>query len=328
MTSTDTTSTDTTSTDIRRRAVSFTSGGTRCDAWYFPPSPKSPFAGPDGVPVVVMAHGFCGTKDSGLEPFARRLADAGLGVLAFDYRHFGLSDGQPRQQVSMAGQAADYHAAIDAAGREPGVDSGRIVLWGLSQSGGHVLIVAAERVRRGLDDVAAVITAVPMVNGLAAGLHHYRQGGAGPMVRSTSTGIGSALRTKLGRRPLMMPVVGRPGERAALTNEGYLERYLAIAGPSWRNEVDASIGLELGSFRADKAAAEVAAPVLMQIADFDQGAPPHAAAKAGFAARAEVRHYPCDHFDIFAGVEGSWFETVVDHQIAFLARHLVNRNGR
>ena len=39
-----------------------------------------------------------------------------------------------------------------------------------------------------------------------------------------------------------------------------------------------------------------------------------------FAARAEVRHYPCDHFDVFAG--GDWFDHVVEHQIAFLARHL------
>ena len=48
-------------------------------------------AGPAGRPVVVMAHGLGGTKDSGLEPFAEGLAAAGLDVLAFDYRGFGAS---------------------------------------------------------------------------------------------------------------------------------------------------------------------------------------------------------------------------------------------
>ena len=94
-----------------REDVTFDSDGTDCHAWFFPAAAPSPFATADGVPVVVMAHGFGGTKDSGLEPFARRLADAGLAVFAFDYRGFGLSGGSPRQRVSMVSQIADYHAA-------------------------------------------------------------------------------------------------------------------------------------------------------------------------------------------------------------------------
>ena len=69
-----------------------------------------------------------------------------------------------------------------------------------------------------------------------------------------------------------------------------------------------------------KAAERITAPVLMQIADHDRGVPPQAAASAAFKAHAEVRHYPCDHFDIFAGHE--WFEPAVKHQISFLTRHL------
>lgn len=300
---------------MSRQTVTFDSHGTACDAWFFPGADDSPFDGPAGRPVVVMAHGFAGTKDSGLEPYARRLADAGLAVFAFDYRGFGLSEGAPRQRISMVDQADDYRSAIGEATRQSGVDAQRVILWGVSQSGGHALIVAAHR-----DDICAVITMVPMVNGLAAGVHHYPQVGASAMLRSTAVGIGSKLAAKAGRAPMMMPVVGRPGDKAALTSPGFYEDYLAIAGPSWRNEVDASVGLELGRFRADKAAELVDAPVLMQIADFDQAAPVHAAAKAGFAAHAEVRHYPCDHFDVFEG--NDWFEPAVNHQIGFLARHL------
>lgn len=306
---------------MTRQNVTFDSSGTACDAWFFPGAEHSPFDGPSGRPVVVMAHGFAGTKDSGLEPYAQRLSAVGLAVFAFDYRGFGLSGGQPRQRISMTAQQDDYRAAITAAAAQLGVDRQRIILWGVSQSGGHALIVAAERT-----DIAAVITMVPLVNGLAAGAHHFPQVGAAAMARSTATGIGSAIAGKLGRPAAMLSVVGRPGDRAALTSPGFYEDYLAIAGPSWRNEVDASVGLELGGFRADKDADKITAPVLMQIADFDQGAPPHAAAKAGFKAHAEVRHYPCDHFDIFAGKD--WFEPAVAHQLSFLTRHLAGTDAR
>ncbi|GAA3951924.1 alpha/beta hydrolase [Gordonia caeni] len=301
---------------MTRQDVDFVSAGTRCAGWFFPPTPESTFANDAGdVPVVVMAHGFCGTKDSGLEPFAEQMAEAGLAVFAFDFRGFGESRGEPRQRVSMSGQVEDYHAAITAAVAQPGVDSSAVVLWGVSLSGGHVLTVAAER-----DDIAAVISMAPLVSGLAAGVHHYPSVGAVAMARSTGRAVRSAVGTKLGGRPVLMPVVGPPGSRAALTSDGYLESYLAIAGPSWRNEVDASIGLELGAYRADRHADRIQAPVLMQICDVDRGAPPHAAAKAGFAARAEVRHYPCDHFDVFSGFD--WFTPAVTHQLQFLTRHL------
>ncbi|WP_228001818.1 alpha/beta hydrolase [Nocardia australiensis] len=297
--------------------VSFSSHGTQCDAWYFAGAPDGPFDGAAGRPVVVMAHGFGGTKDAGLEPFAERLGAAGLAVFAFDYRGFGTSDGHPRQRVSMAGQAEDYRAALNAAAAQPGVDPNRLVVWGISLSGGHALTVAAER-----RDVCAVVAVVPLVNGLAAGRTAFGQVGAAAIAKSTVSSVRSAVAGRFGGRRVMIPLVGRPGAQAALTADGYYESYTALAGPSWRNEVDAAIGLELGSYRADRRAAHITAPVLMQIADFDRAAPAHAAAKAAFAARAEVRHYPCDHFDVFAGSD--WFDTVLDHQLHFLIRHLTD----
>ncbi|TCJ97524.1 alpha/beta hydrolase [Nocardia alba] len=295
------------------RQISFLSQGTTCDGWFFPATPDGSHT---GAPVVVMAHGFGGTKDSGLAPFARRLADAGLAVLAFDYRGFGASDGQPRQRISMADQVRDYHAAIVAARAQPGVDPARIALWGISQSGGHALTVAADRT-----DISAVIAMVPMIDSLSAGRHALAQLGVGALTRSTMTGVRSAIAGRFGRAPIMMALAGKPGERAALTAEGYYESYTALAGPTWRNEIDAAVVLELGGYRADRHADRITAAVLVQIADFDRAAPPHAAAKAAFKARAEVRHYPCDHFDLFAG--NPWFETAVAHQAQFLRRHLL-----
>lgn len=288
--------------------VSFTSEGVACDAWHFTGTDE--LASDAGRPVVVMAHGLGGTKDSGLEPFAVGLAKAGLDVLAFDYRGFGASGGSPRQVVSMAGQLADYRAAMVAAARLPGVDPGRLVLWGVSLAGGHVLAAGARR-----DDVAAVVALTPLVDGVAAGRHALAHHKPSAMLRSTVAGV----RSRVGA-PVMMPVVAGPGELGALTLPGAREDYLALAGPTWRNEVDASVGLELGGHRPGREAQHLRCPLLVQIADFDRSAPPYAAAKAAFKGRAEVRHYPCDHFDVWPGKD--WFEPALAHQVAFLRRHL------
>lgn len=299
---------------MNRTTLTFDSAGTSCEAWHYA-AEHDGLATSSGRPVMVMAHGLAGTKDSGLEPFALAFAAAGLDVVAFDYRGFGASGGEPRQTVSLDAQVDDYRAAMRAAAALPGVDPNRIVLWGLSLSGGHVLCAAADRA-----DVAAVVSLIPMVDGIAAGRHALATHTPAEMLRATALGVRSRVNRKRGRGPVMMPVVGKPGEQATFTLPGALEDYLAIAGPTWRNEIAADVGLELSSRKPQAAAARIAAPLLVQIADFDQSAPPQAAAKAAFKGKAEVRHYPCDHFDIFAGKP--WHEPAVEHAVSFLTRHL------
>jgi pimeloyl-ACP methyl ester carboxylesterase len=301
-------------TAVKHDQVTFTSGGEEIDGWHFT-GVGDAFAGPAGRPVVVMAHGLGGTKDSGLEPFATGLAEAGLDVLAFDYRGFGASGGTPRQRASMAGQVEDYRSALTAAARLPGVDARRLVLWGVSLAGGHVFEVGAGR-----DDVAAVVSLTPLVDGMAAGRLAMKHHAPSSILRSTVAGVRSRVSGLRGGEPVTMPIVARPGEVGALSLPGHYESYLAIAGPTWRNEIDAAVGLELGGHRPGKLAKELRCPLLVQIADFDRSAPPHAAAKAAEAGRAEVRHYPCDHFDVWPGSD--WFDAVVEHQVMFLRRHL------
>ena len=142
--------------------ISFTSGHDRCAAWHFAASGEA-FAGADGRPCVVMAPGFASTRDTGgLVAYAEGFAAAGFDVVLFDYRGFAASGGSPRQLVSASRQRQDYHAAIAAARQLPGVDPERIVLWGISFSGGHVVRVAAEDAR-----VAAVMSVTPAVDGVA-----------------------------------------------------------------------------------------------------------------------------------------------------------------
>jgi uncharacterized protein len=294
--------------------VRFQSDGVTCEGWHFAAT-SDVLASAAGRPCVVMAHGLAGTRDSGLQPFAEALSEAGMDVLAFDYRGFGTSEGSPRQVVSMAAQRDDYRAALRAAASLVGVDTERLALWGVSMSGGHVLAVAAGR-----DDLAAVVAVAPLVDGLAAARHAVGRHPASQMLRATARGIGARTLSTVGREPLMMPVVAPPGEVGAFTLPGAQEAYFSIAGPAWRNEVNASVTTELGTRLPLRKAADITCPVLVQITDLDRSAPPQAAAKAAVRARARVHHYPADHFDVFPG--SAWHEPVVEDQVHFLAEVL------
>ena len=89
-----------------RHDVSFTSGEDTCAAWLYLP------AGVASPPVVILGHGLGATREMRLDAFAERFAQAGIAALAFTYRHFGDSGGQPRQLLSIKRQLADWDAAI------------------------------------------------------------------------------------------------------------------------------------------------------------------------------------------------------------------------
>src|SRR5215471_19974352 len=120
--------------DAQREDVEFRSAETTCRGWLFRP----PIGG-KSAPLVVMAHGFGGTRDMRLPAYARRFAAAGLASLIFDYATFGASDGTLRNDHDWRRQLADWHAALSFARTLPGIDPMRIALWGTSFAGGLVV---------------------------------------------------------------------------------------------------------------------------------------------------------------------------------------------
>jgi pimeloyl-ACP methyl ester carboxylesterase len=263
-----------------------------------------------------MAHGFGATMDSGLLPFAEAFADAGLDVLLFDYRSFGNSTGEPRQFAWPPRHREDYKAAVDFARGLDGVDPDRIVLWGTSWSGGHVVYVASEDPR-----IAAVITQTPDLDGVATLRHIGQYAGIGQQLRLTVLGVRDAVRMLRGQEPLMIPAVGRPGELAGMSTEESEPGMRAIAGPTWRNEVTGRAVFAEWTNRAITRMDSLLCPILVAIADRDSVAPSAAARAAAWRAkgRVEVREYPCLHFDIYLG---EWRERTIADQLHFLRRHL------
>ena len=111
-------------------------------------------------PAVVMAGGWCYTKEIVLPHVARMVAATGVQVLTFDYRDFGESDGNRRQHIDPWSQIDDYKNAITYLERRDDVDPEAIGIYGISYSGGHVLILAATDPR-----VRAVVSLVPVIDG-------------------------------------------------------------------------------------------------------------------------------------------------------------------
>jgi dienelactone hydrolase len=284
----------------------FESGGESCAAWLYPAQSQR-------AACVVMAHGFGGVREARLDAYAKRFQQAGHAVLVFDYRHFGSSSGEPGQLISIRRQLADWRAAVAFARSLDGVDPDRIALWGTSFSGGHVLAIAARDPR-----VAAAISQVPFMNGLATAAT------AGPRdgLRLAAAGLRDAIGALAGRRPHYVPIVGQPGELAAMTASGAEAGCRALFPPGfpWRNEVAARIFLATGFYMPDRHARHVRCPLLVQVADWDSTTPPAPAMRAARRApRGELRRYASDHFDVYVG---ELFERVVADQLDFLGRVL------
>jgi len=103
-----------------------------------------------------MAHGLSGVKEQALPDVAELFVAAGFITLVFDYRFFGDSEGEPRNQLFPLEMVEDYRNAITWISEQKEVDHQRIGIWGTSYSGGLVLYVGTFDKR-----VKAVVAQVP-----------------------------------------------------------------------------------------------------------------------------------------------------------------------
>jgi pimeloyl-ACP methyl ester carboxylesterase len=260
-----------------------------------------------------MGHGFGATKDAGLEPFAERFAAAGLDVVVFDYRGFGTSDGELRQNVQHLRHREDYHSAVAAARALDGVDPDRIIVWGSSYAGGHVIAVAAQDPR-----IAGVVSQGAAMDGLAAVLLILRYAGPLQLLRLTAHALRDVAGALLRRQPHKIPVVGPPGSLAAITPEGAEVGYTHIMGPTFRNEMCARGILPIMVNRPVTFASKVKVPTMLVMATQDSVAPPGAVSTVAkrLGGRVQVETFDVVHFDIYVG---ETFEKSVAAQTAFLA---------
>lgn len=248
-----------------------------------------------------------------LDAYAERFQKAGYACLVFDYRHFGDSEGQPRQLLDIGKQQQDWVAAIAYARSRPEVDGRRVVVWGSSFSGGHALYLGATQ-----PNLAAILAQCPFTDGLASSM------ATNPIssMRVMPLAIADTFKAWFGGQPIMVPCSAPPfgvGLMTAADCQGGMDA-LVPAQSTFRNEVAARFALQIITYRPGKLAPKVPCPAFIAICEKDTVAPSRTALKqVRQAPLAEVKVYQEGHFDIYIGQA---FERVIADQINFLHRHV------
>jgi dienelactone hydrolase len=290
-----------------RHDVEFGSGDSKCAAWlYLPTGITSP-------PVVILGHGLGAVREMRLDGYAERFAEAGIAALAFTYRHFGDSGGEPRQLLSIKRQLADWDAAIAHVKTREDVDGTRVAIWGSSFGGGHAITVASRH-----PELRAAVSQCPFTDGLASAI------ALGPAASvKVAPLVARDLAAKVrGRAPAMIPLAGEPGTQALMTAPDAFPGYMALvpSGMAFRNEVAARVIPTLIRYRPGRAAKQVQVPILFCVSNTDTVAPPDQTLKyARTAPHGEIKRYDAGHFDFYLGEP---FEELVEDQTEFLSRHL------
>lgn len=188
-----------------------------------------------------------------------------------------------------------------------GVDPDRIVLWGTSFSGGHVLEVAANDPR-----IAAVIAQVPFTDSLTVLRVPLKN-----VVRLTVAGLRDQVGAWRGHPLRLVPAINDPGTLAAITAPGAKLHFEELVPPEslWRNEVAARLMLRLALYRPGLKASRLAMPLLICVSDNDSITPAAPAVKAAQRApHGELRRYACTHFELYLDPQ------VKADQVEFLQR--------
>ena len=285
-----------------------TAFGDELEAWLYLPEGNGPHL------AVVMAHGIGAIKAGGLAPFAERFCRDGFAAVVFDYRQWGGSSGQPREELSFPRQLEDYGTVIGWASAHPNIDERRIFAWGTSFAGMYIVELAVSDSR-----LAAAIGQAPLVDGFAAA----RLASPGRGLRLLAAALLDRLGSVFGRPPRYLPGAGRPGELAigATEDARFGEKLMTPKDSTeWRNRVAARSLLSFSWRRPVRRAAAIRCPILLVVAEQDTMAPVGPAVRVTEKAPCgELYRSRGGHYDVYQG--GASFDDVIRVELEFLHRH-------
>ena len=215
--------------------------------------------------TVVMAHGTSATITMVIDRYAQAFCDSGFAVLLYEHRNFGISDGEPRQEINPWVQARGYADAITYAASLDEVDPERIAIWGDSYSGGHAIAVAAVD-----DGVKAVVVQCPV---------------CGPVAQDDSSGtefgkfqetfwegdVTGEIATRTGPMPVVsFDQVRHPSLLQPLSAFRWFIEHGGRHGSGWQNDVTRVLPTTPVPFSPLLCSPHVKAPTLMIVAPEDE----------------------------------------------------------
>ena len=273
------------------------------------------------APVVVMAHGTSATITMVADRYAEVLFRAGFAVLLYDHRNFGISDGEPRQQINPWTQARGYRDAINFAESLAELDPTRIAIWGDSYSAGIVLVVGAIDPR-----VKAVVAQIPACGSQAPPADP--DGSLFDALRETFLrgDVAASPETTVGPIPVVsFDQLGTPSLLTPISAYRWFIEYGGRHGTNWQNQVTRVVPKTPAPCHPVLAAPHLKVPTLFMIAPEGEmpGSNPAVSRLAYQAAPGSkelieisgghfgLLHYPSDLFDQASSA-----------QREFLLRHL------
>ncbi|CEM23726.1 unnamed protein product [Vitrella brassicaformis CCMP3155] len=313
----------------------FPSKGEVLHAWVYVPDGR----GEAGLPVILTATGLGSQKDLGLEPLAEALCGGGLVAFVFDYRYFGGSTGSPRHVTLPWLQIEDwistltYVTSVDPSKHpqenswQAAIDPSRVVLFGSSYGGAHVLSVGG-KVNGTVAGkaVKGILAQVPLLDGRVSSRRALKNRSALTSVRMLWALLADLARWLVGMNPASIPVAAKVSEGGmaamALSDEDYaLWRGKIPTRPlgGWQNELPARVLIGPMAYRPIQHLGENPYPTLIVSAtqDFMHDASlPREAVK--LLPQGVLHEEDCTHFDVYTDAVR---QRVIQRMMAFVAEH-------
>ncbi len=268
-----------------------------------------------------MANAISAVKEITLPGYAERFAAAGYAVLAFDYRHYGISGGEPRNHLDPHEQQQDLTNAITWLRAQPEVDPDRIGGWGISLGGVHMLHLGAYD--RRLKAVVSVATGLNMSETLMG-----KEGLQG-FLRILNGDHDQRFQTKADAT--YIPAVSMPGKGGAMAFPEAYEFYTE-AQQTYAPSYDNRITLESLEYLFQDHSAEsihLIAPTALLMIHGERDLIPPAAVRPVFERAGEPKKLvilDCLHTDLYT--REPWLTQSADEAIAWFDRYLHNARGK
>ncbi len=300
--------------------VEFESEGATLRGRLYLPAGAAPF------PAVAMTNGYSATITMSTQRYAEGFASAGIAALLWDHRNFGISDGEPRQQINPWLQARGYLHALDFLSAHPAIDRERLAVWGDSMTGGMVLLVAAcdERVR-------AVVSQVTACGRVPA--PSDPDGSRFAQIKQTllSGDVTATPETTRGPMPVVSPYQeATPSLLTPLTAFRWFMEFGARHNSGWKNWATRASPPTPEPYHVGLAAPFVKVPTLALLSPDDEmpGANPQVARAVidSVAGPTEIVHIEGGHFGIMYDPSKE-LDFALRTQADFLQRQLLHKSG-
>ena len=179
--------------------------------------------------AIVVAGSLTSVKEQMAATYGQKLAEKGFVALAFDYSHYGESEGQPRQLESPEEKLADLKAAVGYLASLPFVQA--VGMVGVCTSAGNAAYLAAEDPRVKAIATVAAFLPEPSLN--------QRVFGAPEVARRRAAGAAAKLRFEATGEQLMLPTYSTVDPTAVNYNpKGSYDYYFNKQRggvPEWQN---------------------------------------------------------------------------------------------